>query len=979
MKIGIDLETFSPENLKTSGLYRYALNPQFDILLLGYSIDEGPVVELDCTTNEGRRAALALAPLLQSPECIKTAFNAAFEWYCLSVWLNRHGVLKGLLPINQWRDTQLAVQYCGYPSKLETAGQAIGLPDDKQKLSTGKTLIRLFCTPRTPTKKDRRTRVLPGDEPEKWELFKQYNIGDVVAEQEIARRLSQWPVPDEVQRQWELDTLHNAMGVNVDMALVDGAIRIGDENTATLLKEAADLTGLENPNSRDQLLRWLTEELPDDDIQDVRKDTVSDLLKGMSESKIRRVLEIRQETGKASHKKYAAIRKMVCADGRLRGLMKFYGANRTGRWASVGVQLQNLARTHIPEVDTARGIVEAGNYRALQLCYGNVSSTLGQLVRTALVPSPGNVFVDADFSAIEARVIAWLAGEEWVLDVFRTHGKIYEATASNMFGVPMELIKKGNPEYELRQRGKVATLACIAEGSLVPVKFRDGSEWYLPIELVTAEHRVWDGCSWVHCDGAICNGYKEVITYDGLTATEDHLVWIEGENEPVPFGVAAQSRSHLVQSGPSGLPVWVGKNHKPRAALHARMEQLLCTGEVRELREGVVDPVGESHAGEIERVPKMLAAKKDPQMAGETNLRRKAKVREPKRSRLQRVRSPWYSVSIFLCSGLRAVSDVLVPGFRPKSGDRQNRHQRPLRTWKFAHGNPQRKSGKPQDNGSVRMGSAILAVFRNLHKTETGLRHDPGTDNRRSPTGGAGKAQELARNTKTVKVYDILNAGPHHRYTVQGRLVHNCGYQGGAHAMAAMDISHSIDPSLYPELVKQWRKANPAIVKYWYDTEQAALDAMRTGRPHKCGYCTYAVEIDEPTNQWFLTCELPSGRKLFYVRPTICENRFGKQAIRYWGIGGKNKKWCEIDTYGGRLVENQCQAVARDCLAEKLWPLERAGYPVVFSIHDEIVADAPADRASLDEVIKILAAPVSWASGLPLNADGWVGAYFRKE
>lgn len=664
MRLGIDLETFSPENLKLSGLYRYALNPEFDILLFGYSLDGSAPIVLDCTKTNDRLELLELAPLIYNAGCIKTAYNAAFEWYCLSVYLNRYKKLDGLLPIDQWRDTQLAAQYCGYPTSLEDVGRAMQLPEDKKKLATGKTLIRLFCSPRKPTKRDQRTRIYPADEPEKWELFKTYNAGDVVSEQEIARRLEKWPVPDFVQKQWELDTLHNALGVNIDMKLVNGAISIADRNTKNLLDEAAEITGLDNPNSRDQLKDWLTKELPEDDVPDMKKDTVSGLLKNVSAEHVKRVLEIRQETGKAAHKKYSRIKIMVCADGRVRGMMKFYGANRTGRWASVGVQLQNLARTHVKELDFARNVVEAGDLDALKFCYGAVSDTLGQLVRTALIPSPGHVFVDADFSAIEARVIAWLAGEEWVLEVFRTHGKIYEATASQMFGVPMEKIKKGNPEYELRQRGKVATLAL--------------------------------------------------------------------------------------------------------------------------------------------------------------------------------------------------------------------------------------------------------------------------------------------------------------------------GYQGGPNALTTMDTGHVLHDEEKPGLVKKWRKANPAIVKYWYDTENAALETLRTGQPHKVGYCAYAFETDDATGQWFLTCLLPSGRKLFYVRPTICENRFGKQAIRFWGVNDK-KKWGEIDTYGGRLVENQCQAVARDCLAEKLYPLEHAGYPVVFSIHDEIIADVPESYADLKTVTDIMSAPISWAPGLPLNAEGWVGQYFKKD
>ena len=468
---------------------------------------------------------------------------------------------------------------------------------------------------------------------------------------------------------------------------------------------------------------------------------------------------------------------------------------------STGVQLQNLARTHLDHLDLARKIVENGDTASLRFCYGNVSDTLGQLVRTALVPSEGHLFVDCDFSAIEARVIAWLAGEEWVLEVFRTHGKIYEATASQMFGVPMEKIKKGNPEYELRQRGKVATLACIAEGCLVPYRspfkrYTDDDCSYdeKPIEQIVAGDLVWDGVNWVRCEGAIYRGEKPVVGYQDLWATYDHMVYTN-------------------EFWPDVVPLWYAI---------AQSLTLMKTGPIQA-----------------------------------------------------------YPREFYIPSGY-------------------------------------------------------------------------------------------------AKTYDILNAGPHHRYTVQGRLVHNCGYQGGAKAMEAMDVAHAIDPEQYPGLVKQWRAANPNIVKYWYDTERAALDTLRIGMPHRAGYCTFAMEVDEPTNQWFLTCELPSGRKLFYVRPTISENRFGKEAIRFWGINDK-KKWAELDTYGGKLVENICQAVARDCLAEKLDALDKMGIRVVFSIHDEIVADVPKDRASLEEVAAVMSAPIDWAPGLPLNSDGWVGEYFKKD
>lgn len=976
---GIDLETFSPEDIKKSGLYRYALNPEFDILLFGYSLGGAEPVVLDCTRTNDRLELLEMAPLIYGEQIIKTAWNAAFEWYCLSVYLNRYGKYKGLLPIDQWSDTQLLAQYLGYPSSLDKAGAAIGIPEDKKKMGVGKSLIRLFCSPRKPTKRDGRTRVMPADEPEKWELFKTYNKGDVVAEQTIARTLSHWYVPDKVQEQWELDMMHNAMGVNVDLDLVYGAQRIAEQNTELLLKEAAEITGLDNPNSRDQLQKWLTEELPDEEIPDLRKETVSGLLDGVSEDHVKRVLEIRQETGKAAHKKYAAIQKMVCPDGRVRGMMKFYGAGRTGRWSSTGIQLQNLQRTHVDFLDDARHIVERGDLNALRFTYGAVSDTLGQLVRTALIPSPDNVFVDCDFSAIEARVIAWLAKEEWVLEVFRTHGKIYEATASQMFGVPMERIKKGNPEYELRQRGKVATLACIAEDSLVPVKSQDGSIYEIPIQLVTSEDLVWDGSDWVHCEGAVFNGYREVITYEGLTATPDHLVWVEGKNEPIPFGLASQSGAHLAKSGTGRFPVWMGKNHKSRASVHQGMVSVLRADGVSGVRSEIMDVSTESDQREIQRMPSVLAAQTNSEMAGPTDNSRETALPKSERPWVRKLRGAWNRVSVWVCNRVRTLHHVSVPEFGPQYGTRQNRQQRSLRAGEHSDGYPQSKLWKQKNHGVVRLGPTILAVFGDLHKTEAGGGDDPRTGNRICQKSCTGEAQELARNTRTVRVYDIRDAGPNHRYAVQGVLVHNCGYGGGAHAMETMDINHAIDPAQYPGLVKKWRSANPNIVKYWYDTENAALETMRTGTPHTAGYCTFALEVDDATNQWFLTCLLPSGRKLFYVRPTLSENRFGRQSIRYWGIDGKSHKWAEIDTYSGRIVENITQAVARDCLAEKLPLLEQAGYPVVFSIHDEIVADVPKSYADLKTVQQIMSAPMPWAPELPLNAEGWVGEYFKKD
>lgn len=363
--------------------------------------------------------------------------------------------------------------YAGYTAGLDATGRALGIPEDKQKLTTGKALIRYFCVPCKPTKANGgRTRNYPHHDPEKWALFKTYNGQDVVAEMEIERRLSVFPVPDFVQKQWETDLLINARGVAVDMDFCEGALELGETIRAKLTDEAVQLSGLQNPNSVKQLARWLSAETGDD-ITTLRKETIKELLGRDNADHVQRMLEIRQELGKTSTKKYDAIEAAVCDDGRVRGLLQFYGANRTGRWAGRLVQVQNLPRTYTEPLEFARELVKGRKLDALRIVYGSPNDTLSQLIRTAFVAAPGNVLIDADFSAIEARVISWLADEEWRLEVFRTHGKIYEASASQMFGVPLERIKKGNPEYSLRQRGKVAELALGYQGGVPAMRQMD--------------------------------------------------------------------------------------------------------------------------------------------------------------------------------------------------------------------------------------------------------------------------------------------------------------------------------------------------------------------------------------------------------------------------------------------------------------------------------------------------------------------------
>jgi DNA polymerase len=668
--LSIDLETYSTVSIGAAGSYRYILDPSFEILLFAYSLDGMPVEVIDVAS--GQVIPLWLKNALKNPLYIKHAYNAAFEWFALSKYL-------GWLPPDQWRDTMLHALYCGYPASLDAAGRAMGLPEDKKKLTTGKALIRYFCVPCKPSNANgNRTRNLPKHDPAKWALFKEYNGQDVVTEMEIDRRLSAFPVPAFVQKQWETDLTMNARGVAADMEMVSGALVIGATVKSQLMAEARQLSGLDNPNSIKQLARWLTEATDSDaEITSVTKETVATMLKQPQPANVQRMLEIRQELGKTSTKKYDALETCIADDGRVRGLLQFYGANRTGRWAGRLVQVQNLPRTYTHPLPPARQLVKDRNIDGLRLMYGSINDTLSQLIRTAFVATPGNVLIDADFSAIEARVISWLAGQEWRLEVFRTHGKIYEASASQMFHVPIEKIKKGNPEYALRQRGKVAELAL--------------------------------------------------------------------------------------------------------------------------------------------------------------------------------------------------------------------------------------------------------------------------------------------------------------------------GYQGGVSAMRRMDTGHNLDDLSDDEvkgIVDRWRETNSMIRDLWNIVDSAAVTVITNGGAQTIrsettdAVITLACELDVITGTRYMTILLPSGRKLYYPSPEIGVNRWGNPSVSYMGQNQTTKRWERVETYGGKLVENIVQAIARDCLAIAIENLEAQGLHVVFHIHDEVVIDTPAwadNDTMLDTVTKIMTKPIPWAQALPLNADGWVDKFFKKD
>ena len=509
--LSIDLETYSSADIGKTGVYRYSESPDFEILLFGYSIDGAPVQLVDLTCGE--RVPEEVRDALSDPSVTKWAFNASFERICLSRWL---GLPSGTyLEPDQWRCSMIWSAYLGLPLSLAGVGAVLKL--DKQKLDTGKDLIRYFCKPCRPTKKNGgRTRNLPRHDPGKWEQFKSYNLRDVETEMEIQKKLARFPVPEFVWDEYHLDQEINDRGIRVDMQMVENAIDVDGWSRFDLKTQLQDLTALENPNSVAQMKAWLTQHGME--IESLGKKEVAAMLKDAPPD-MREALVLRQQLAKSSVKKYQAMQNCVCADGRAHGMFMFYGANRTGRFAGRLVQLQNLPQNHMDDLEQARALVRRADYDSLQLLYDSVPDVLSELIRTAFIPYEGGKFIVADFSAIEARVIAWMADEKWRLEVFKNGGDIYCASASQMFGVPVE---KHGINGHLRQKGKIAELALGYGGSVGALKAMGALEMGIPEEELKPLVDAWRDANpnitelWWDVDRAV----KEAV--DLRTTSETH-------------------------------------------------------------------------------------------------------------------------------------------------------------------------------------------------------------------------------------------------------------------------------------------------------------------------------------------------------------------------------------------------------------------------------------------------------------------------
>lgn len=464
--MGVDIETYSSVDLTEAGVYAYTEAPDFDILLISYIFDdwgEDDVKTIDCFDADPDMMA-EFCEALTDPQIVKTAFNANFERTCLAKWLQKP------MPPEEWRCTMVKALTLGLPGNLAGAGEALGLPAEKLKDPQGKALIQFFSKPCKPTRTNgQRTRNLPEHDPAKWQLYKNYNRQDVVTEQEILRKLSIYKTPESEQQLWALDQHMNDNGVALDIPMVEKIVAYDTRRRQELQEEAQELTGLKNPNSLAQLKRWLAEQGVE--MTSVTKDTITEALRDPElPSVVRRVLEIRTALGKTSVAKYSTMLVAHCQDHRLRGILQFYGANRSGRWAGRLVQTHNLAKNSLPDLALARELAAEGDFDTMGTLFGETAFVFSELIRTAFIPSEGCRFIVSDFSAIEARVLAWIAGEEWVLEAFRAGKDIYCETASMMYHVPVE---KHGANSHLRQKGKVAVLACGYQGGVGAMKRMD--------------------------------------------------------------------------------------------------------------------------------------------------------------------------------------------------------------------------------------------------------------------------------------------------------------------------------------------------------------------------------------------------------------------------------------------------------------------------------------------------------------------------
>ena len=901
--LGIDLETFCEADLKAVGAHRYAEDPSFEVMLFGYAWDDEDPVVVDLTAGEELPPDVLDA--LYDPDVIKAGWNIAFERACLTQHLGR------VQPAEQWEDTMVLASVCGLPLGLGDCGQALKLPADKAKDREGKALIRWFCKPCKPTKtKPDRTRHMPGDYPDKWCKFVSYNGQDVVAERAIRKLLERWRPTGQERRIWVVDQAINDRGIRVDMTLARAAVDMDRDYKARLTQEAIDLTGMTNPGSVAQVKAWLQEQ-EGIEVASLNKKVMPDVVASLSTDKARQFMAIRKELARSSTAKFDAMVRSACADGHIRGCFQFCGAGRTGRWAGRRVQLQNLSKNKMNDLEACRALVRTGDLETTELLYEDISSTLSELVRTALIPEEGERFIVCDYSAIEARVLAWIAGEEWALEEFRGKGQIYEATGAMMFHVPKETIAKGGVNHHRRQPAKTAVLACVAEGQLVLT-----NRGPVPIEQITLSDKVWDGESWVRHEGLIRRGVRETVLVNGVELTPDHKIYTERGMVPCVEAEGLNWTDIRVPDSPWTCAVAAARERteSDNVAVSMCMRQgnrsVHRASDAKEKIDQVLRVHVESDGRD--RAYNTRHDQHEPVQCLESDA---PPMHKSGRRELPQIRGT-------RCYCVRSLDGEL---YKLPGGYGAN-----LREGTSTGEDRQRKGILP---GKLHLGDQSAA---SEEQTEQHSGGHPGWTNDTPGAIGADrsdvrciadpvlpeKAVTIRRGRRAVETFDLLNAGPRHRFCLIDRItgvlrcVSNCGYGGGVNALLAFGADKmGMSDADMVETVDLWRQANPHVVSLWKDLERAAIRCVVRGTPQVSK--TGGIRFDMDHGILWMT--LPSGRRIAYFGAQYAKSKWkdGK-VLSYMGIGQKSHKWERLETWGGKLTEN-CWGGETPVLTDRGW------------------------------------------------------------
>ena len=952
-ELHLDIETYSTVDLKKNTVYRYVEGEHWMILICSWCIGQGEI-----HTAYGHEEISGI-PGLFDPTVKKIAHNSDFERINFSA-------LKGLpvgtyIDPEEYIDTAVLASLWGYPRSLKGFCKVVG---GEAKDEAGGRLINMFSVP---NRKGGRT--LPEERPADWDAYVEYNRQDVISMRDNIYRLGKGFPSAEEYEAWITATRINDRGIKIDTALASAAHRQYEANKARDLARVKEITGLDNPNSVQQFKGWLADQ--GFEMESIDKAHVAELLERDDlPDEVREAVERKQLAALSAATKYVIAQGSTNSDGRLRGTIKYSNAN-TGRMTGVTLSIQNLPRDHFTD---AKGEHDTeAEQAAIDRLLAGVhvgSEDLKKLVRPLLV----GPFTVSDYSAIEARLTAWAAGEDSVLESFRNGEDIYVATAERMGGA-----KAGFD----RQRGKSATLGCIAEGSLVLT-----DRGLVPIENVGIADKVWDGVEFVRHDGVIYKGQKEAMTYDNLTATPDHKVWASFEGAPrtVRLDYAAACGARLVRTGSSGAPVRLGEDHQRGSALHPEgLAHADDADRVHGVRTTAVVESGESSTGSIERLSILQQSTRPPEIPGSNSHYGQAEVHEPPRPKLEALWSEGDNLRLLFSDRGRTLdsgeSGRASTGARVgSSGQRQG-----VCSGESSVGDARAEYGQQTEHYSGRVPTRGVALHRGGSEEETPRGVHPGADYRAGATRSEGEAQELARDRTTVAVYDILNAGPRHRFTVSNVLVHNCGFGGGAGALLNLGGA-KIYPKGTPDdviwegltsLVETWRIAHPHIVSWWKQVHTAFDKGGPASR-------RIPVDVEIVGNDRYVW--LPSGRALVYhncrreyVQP---KDRNGKPLPyrrRAWVCDAVVGNGTQRRIVGGPTqVENIIQAIGRDLLTHALVNVERAGFRTVTHVHDEIVTETTGGL-TVERLSSLMCDTPDWAAGLPIQAAGYTTQRYRKD